>query len=106
MAVILQINHRHDVDESEARAIPPERAQAIAAQPGLEWKVWIRDPQTRTSGGVYLFADRDAAQKWATTLEDMLKQRPGVSAFDARIFEILDEPTRITRGPVPALARA
>lgn len=58
MAVMLQINYRHDVDEDEARAIPPERAQAIADQPGLQWKVWIREPDTRTSGDIYLFADR------------------------------------------------
>lgn len=40
-------------------------AADIAAEDGLVWKVWIENPEAETTGGVYLFADRRSAERYA-----------------------------------------
>jgi hypothetical protein len=100
MPVILQVNFNWDVEEDVARGATAEDAQPIADRDGVQWKVWIRDAETRTSGGIYLFSDRESAGAWREELRADLTKRPGVSDFDAQIFDVLEVPTRVTRGPI------
>lgn len=37
---------------------------AFATLPGLLAKVWLRDPETNTYGGMYLWRDRDAYEAY------------------------------------------
>ena len=56
-------------------------------------KTMLRDPETKTSGAVYVFADRAAAERWR---EDIRRRRgPDV---EARIFEVNEEASKLTRG--------
>lgn len=48
----------------EAAAAYADLAADITAEDGLVWKVWIENPESETTGGVYLFEDRAAAERY------------------------------------------
>jgi len=87
-----------------------DHAAAIApafpsSYPGLVAKVWLADEQAGTYGGVYLFADREAADGSRNT--DLFKSmvaNPAFAELSVREFDVLDEPTAITASTLtPAL---
>lgn len=77
-------------------------APAFGAWPGLVAKVWIADDETGTYGGVYLFADRESADRTRDTdLFRSMVTNPRFSDLSIREFDVLDEPTATT---APGLA--
>jgi hypothetical protein len=78
-----------------------EVAHAFTRWPRLRSKIWLADPDNDTYGGIYLFADRDAADVSRHT--DMFRAMTANRHFaDLHIaeFEVLADPTAITGGPV------
>lgn len=106
MPTILQVNFRWDVPEEVATSATAAEAQPFADRDDIVWKIWIRDPQTRTSGGIYLFHERGDAEAWGRELGRQLAGREGVSDYRATAFDIQDEPTKVTSGPVDLSAAA
>lgn len=77
-------------------------AGAIAAVPGLLWKIWIVDEQRGRGGGVYLFTDRAAASAYVEgPIIQRLRANPAVAGVDVRLFDVLAGPSVITRGLPP-----
>lgn len=76
-------------------------APAIAAVPGLVWKVWGVNPATSEAGSTYLFTDASSARVFlAGPTITRLAEMPGVSAITINQFPILAGPTTMTRGPI------
>jgi Putative mono-oxygenase ydhR len=74
-------------------------APQFAALPGLISKVWLADPTSNTFGGVYMWQDRAACE--AFTRSELFRgvaSHPHLSNVASRGFDILEEPTRQTRG--------
>lgn len=98
MAVVFQVDFPKDgpFGEKSFNAMKGV-AEDIAAQPGLIWKIWTENSETKEAGGVYLFEDMAAAQAYFKMYEPALR----AEGFDirARFFEINDRLTEITRGP-------
>lgn len=98
MAVVFQVDFPKDGPFGEESFNQmKEVAEGIAAQPGLTWKIWTENPETKEAGGVYLFEDMAAAQAYFTIYEPELRG----AGFDIRprFFEINERLTEITRGP-------
>ena len=78
-----------------------EFADMMAAVPGLLAKVWLKDPDGNTYGGVYLWQDRQACEAfvsgelWGEVLND-----ESVMDLTSRDFAVNDELTKVTQ---PAL---
>lgn len=78
-----------------------ELAADIAAEPGLRWKLWGEDTARGRASGEYLFDSREHAQRYLD------KHRPrlaalGVTAVDARMFDINAPLSLATRAPLAA----
>jgi hypothetical protein len=72
-------------------------APSISAWPGLLAKAWIADHDANTYGGVYLFADRGAADlSRDTEVYRAMTTNPAFADVAVREFDVLDEPTAIT----------
>jgi hypothetical protein len=78
-----------------------ELAKPISEVPGLEWKVWLHDPEKKMAGGIYLFKDEKSVNGYlgGKIVADIMKN-PAVSDIDAKVFDVLPEHTRVTRGPI------
>jgi len=73
--------------------------EAIRALPGLEWKVWLADADSRTAGGVYLFRDAASAEAYVSgPVIAHLRTLPLVRAVRVRISAVADDLSRRTRG--------
>jgi hypothetical protein len=98
---ILQVNLKFSISRAELEAAWLEAAQPIADVPGLHWKVWLMNESEHEAGGIYLFESEDAAQAYlAGPIVGALKSSPAVSNISAKLFDVLESHTAITRGPV------
>ena len=76
-------------------------AASFADVDGLISKEWLSNPETNTYGGVYYWRDRKAMEEFAgTELFKSVATHPNLAEITSTDFEILAEPTRITRGQV------
>ncbi len=107
--VIVQINYRRpDMPKAEWEArYTPERAQQFLSVAGLQWKVWLDGADERRAGGIYLFADRAAAEAYVNgPIVARMKGNPDVMELDIRVFDVRQSMSEITRAPLPALPLA
>ncbi len=97
----MQINYKYNRTRSEQEKASLQSAQTIANVKGIVWKVWIVNETEKTAGGIYLFEDEASAEAYLKgPIIAAMKNIPVISDFEARIFDIIPEPTRITHGPV------
>lgn len=75
-------------------------AESIAREPGLVWKIWTVSEAEGRAGGVYLFADRAAAEAYHRMHTDRLG-RAGITGIAATYREIDAELSAIDRAPLP-----
>ena len=101
--VNLQIQFDLRCTPAEYRGLADHVAGAIAAVPGLLWKVWILDEERGRGGGVYLFADRVAATAYLEgPIVSRLRGNPAIAGVEVKLFDVLDGPSVITRGLSPS----
>ncbi len=74
-------------------------AESIANEPGLRWKIWTENAETKMAGGIYLFDDMASAQAYAEMHTARL-QGFGVTGIRALFFEVNESLTQIDRGPI------
>lgn len=102
---ILVINFSLEgMTEADYRDLCDNVAPAFAAVPGLVSKVWLADRANGVYGGVYTFETGDAVDAYLATDLAQVAAIPGLVDVSVRRFEVLSEPTAITRGLVPATA--
>jgi Putative mono-oxygenase ydhR len=97
MSVILQVSFPWDDDEQSVHAASLAEARRLAARTEFAWKMILRDPDAKISGAIYLFNSRHQAEAWRAELFE--RRGPGM---EARIFEIDEEASRLTRAPLAA----
>lgn len=102
MATIVQINYVNDISEEEVAARTNlDSARKIADQAGLQWKVWIRNPETRESGGIYLFDSREEAEAYVNgPIITALRASAAPVEVSVKYFDVREEPSAITRAPL------
>lgn len=100
--VILEVAFTYDfatADEYIAAVSP--MAEQWNAVPGLIWKTWTLDPDTKRAGAVYHFESAAAAQAYLESeLGQAVATHPNLSEFDVTIYNVMAAETMITHGPV------
>lgn len=72
-------------------------APTFANLPGLLAKTWLRDPETNTYGGLYLWADQEAYERYITgEIFNALKTDQHLKDFESRDFGVFDDLSSIT----------
>jgi heme-degrading monooxygenase HmoA len=97
--------HLSGVSETDYRALCDEDAPAFAEVPGLVSKVWLANSTTNTYGGVYTWASREAMETFAKSeLFKAVATNPNLAGITSIDFDVLEDPTGVTRGlaEVPA----
>jgi Putative mono-oxygenase ydhR len=98
---ILQLNLNFSISRADLEAAWLEAAQPVADVPGLRWKVWLMNEAEQEAGGIYLFESEAAAQSYlAGPIVAALKSSPAVSNISAKLFDVLESHSAITRGPL------
>ena len=98
---LLQLNFKFSVSKSEYEQAVSPLAKDFAALKGLVWKIWIINEAQSEAGGIYLFQDESSLKAYLDgPLAGQVKSHPALSDMSAKIFDIMDDVTGITRGPV------
>jgi hypothetical protein len=78
-----------------------EAAKKIALVEGLIWKIWLMKPEQREMGGVYLFANYEAAVSYLDhPVIQSVCSNPAVVSTDSQIWEVESSLSSLTRGPL------
>jgi len=101
MKKILQINFKFKATRPQVEQLFLQGAKPIANVKGLLWKVWLMNEAEKSAGGIYLFKDDASVEAYLKgEIIASVKKNPAISNFEAKVFDILPEHTKITRGPV------
>lgn len=93
------------ITDDDYRRLAGEVAPAFAAVPGLVSKVWLADRVAGVYGGVYTFDNTASLDAFMNSeLFAGVAQTPGLANITLHRFEVLAEPTAVTRGVVAVLA--
>jgi hypothetical protein len=95
------------IDPAEYEAHAERIAPVFAGMPGLIAKAWLAEPGEDTYGGVYLWADRAAAEAYAEgELLARARRNPAFANFRSSILDTLAAPTALTARALAGLAGA
>ncbi len=72
-----------------------ELARDIANEHGLVWKIWLEDRETGHAGGIYLFEDAAAAERYREKHERRLSAM-GLTGVTANAFSVNPELSVLT----------
>lgn len=89
-----------DMPPGDYVALCDELAPTFAAIPGLLAETWLASPETGVYGAVYSW--RDPAAMEAANVFAIVQGNPNFTEGTSRQFDILEGPTRITRGLIAA----
>lgn len=89
------------VTEEQYHEVCKGQAEAFAALPGLLAKVWLRDPDSGTYGGIYLWQDRAAFEAYlASDLFAAVKSDKALADVNSRDYGVFDDLTQLTQPEV------
>ena len=98
---ILQVNFKFNVPREQYENTVSPMAQDFAEVSGCLWKVWLMNEAEHEAGGIYLFDSEAAAQSYLVgPIVAVLKSSPAISNISAKLFDVLESHTAITRGPL------
>ncbi len=98
---MLQVNFKYKIKAEELLKSFEPFVPAFVDMKGLEWKIWIHDPVKKTAGGIYLFKDEKSVNDYLIgKIVAGLKANPALSDLEAKVFDIIPDFTKRTRGPV------
>lgn len=95
---IVQINYKLEGPRDKYVEENLPYAQPIADTPGLRWKIWTINEQTQEAGGVYFFDDAVSVQAFLDG--PIITEMKGDPSLTINTFDVLDDLTAITRGPI------
>jgi hypothetical protein len=98
---LVQINVKFSDSKPRSNEDPTEVARVIAGQPGLLWKIWLRNEDAGEGGGWYLFESRAHADEYLKgELVTRFRANPAFSEVSIKTLDIAEGATHITRGPI------
>jgi hypothetical protein len=98
---LLQINLRFSVSATELAEEFMSAATPISCVGGLKWKIFGMDMERGEAAGIYLFEDEKALKSYLEgPIVAAMKDKAAFSDIKVRSFDVLEEPTLVTRGPI------
>ena len=98
---ILQLNFKFNVTGDEYEKAVAPLASEFAALSGLKWKIWMINEAEQEAGGIYMFENEASAKALLEgPLAAKVTSHPALSDFSVKLFDVMEDLTAITRGPV------
>ena len=98
---LLQVNFNFSgVSRAELEEAWLPAAKAIAETPGLRWKLFLINETEREVAGICLFDDEASLRAYLAGPVAALKNDPTLSNISVKQFDVMEEHSAITRGPI------
>src|SRR5499427_3967802 len=99
---VLHLRFRLRVPPDVLLAKSREAANIIASVEGLVWKIWVSQQEEPEMGGIYLFANREAAEAYLNhPVIQAVCSNPAVVSTHSQLWEVESSLSALTRGPLP-----
>jgi heme-degrading monooxygenase HmoA len=101
MHTLIVTFHLKDISPEAFEASYTEAAPLFAEMPGLIEKIWLKQPESDTFGGVYLWQDQASCTAYLNSdmFQQNIRNSPNVTNLDVQEYNVLENPTQITRTP-------
>lgn len=97
---IIQVNFQYTGTTEAYQQAAEAAAKAFAALPGLLWKVWLINEDTKEGGGIYLFANKASVDNYRNSdLFKFIAGSPGYTNFSVKQYDMLEAPGKTTNAP-------
>ena len=99
---VLEVDFTYSFDSADAYiAEVSPMAEKFAAVPGLIWKTWTLNEETKRAGAVYLFETPAARQAYLDSeLATAVASHPALSDFRIQQYAVMRAESLLTRGPL------
>ena len=78
-----------------------EAATLIASVEGLVWKIWLSRKEEFEMGGMYLFANREAAEAYLNhPVVQAVRSNPAVVSSESQLWDVQSSLSALTRAPL------
>ena len=99
--MILQINAHSNIPKSALEEEFKGAAIPIASVPGLDWKIFGVNAEQSEAAGIYLFEDAESLEAYLEgPIMEAMRSKPAFAGIDVKVFEVAEEATLVTRGPI------
>jgi hypothetical protein len=76
-------------------------ATIIASAEGLIWKIWVFQEEGLEMGGMYLFANREAAEAYLNhPVIEAVRNNPAVLSTQSQLWDVESSLSALTRAPL------
>lgn len=104
---ILQVNFKFNVSKNDYENTVAPLANDFAKVPGCQWKIWLMNEKDKEAGGIYLFEDERAVDKFkASPLVDAVLNHPALSDHSIKQFDVLEKVSAVTHAPLSMAAES
>jgi hypothetical protein len=98
---VLHLRFKLRVSPTVVLAKSREAATVIAGVEGLIWKLWLLREEELEMGGMYLFANRQAAEAYLNhPVIQAVCSNPAVVSGQSQLWEVESSLSALTRAPV------
>ena len=97
---IVQVNFQFKGSVEEYKRAAEMVTKAFAALPGLLWKIWLVNEDSKEGGGIYLFANKTVVDNYKNS--DIFKSmlaNPDYINFSIKQYDMLEGPGKTTHAP-------
>ena len=85
------------ITEEQFREASGAETPTFANLPGLLAKIWLRDPETNTYGGLYLWADQEAYERYIKgEVFNAIKADQNLKNVESRDFGVFEDLSSLT----------
>jgi heme-degrading monooxygenase HmoA len=85
------------ISEEQFHEVASADTQTFANLPGLLAKIWLRDPERNTYGGLYIWADQDAYERYIKgEVFGAIKADQHMRNVESRDFGVFDDLSSLT----------
>lgn len=82
-----------------------EAADIIASAEGLIWKIWVLREEEFEVGGIYLFANREAAEAYLNhPVIQAVRSNPAMVSTQFQLWDAENSLSALTRAPLPGVS--
>jgi len=94
----------NDISEEQFREASGADAPTFANFSGLLAKIWLRDPETNTYGGLYLWADQEAHERYIKgEVFNAIMANSHLKNVESRDFGVFEDLSSITMTKLQAI---
>ena len=98
---VLHLRFKLRVSPNVFLAKSREAAAIIASVEGLIWKIWLMKEEESEMGGVYLFANREAAEAYLNhPVVQAVCSNPAVVSTQSQLWDVESSLSALTRAPL------